>query len=223
MALSVAECERMLAAARAKDVTLGVAYYRHLYPAVRRLRELLASGELGKPMLAFAHAFELFDPPPGHPRAWLLKKSESGGGPMMDFGCHRIEILLDLLGPVTDVRGFPSKLRFPEREVEDTCLAQLRFASGALAMLTVSHAVRQPKDSFEIHGSEGTLSIPVLNQGRMRVVSAAGEREESHPPHANLHLPIVEDFVAAVREGRAPAVPGECGLAVNRTLAAIYG
>jgi predicted dehydrogenase len=141
---------------------------------------------------------------------------------MMDFGCHRIEILLDLLGPVADVRGYPSKVLFMEREVEDTCLAHFRFASGAIALLAVSHAARQPRDTLEIHGSEGAAHVAVLNQGRIRIVSAAGEREECHPPHPNLHLPLVEDFVAAVRGNRAPAVAGEAGLSVNRMLAAIY-
>jgi predicted dehydrogenase len=62
----------------------------------------------------------------------------------------------------------------------------------------------------------------VLNQGRVTIVTPAGTREESHPPHANLHQPLVEDFVAAVRENRAPAVTGEAGLEVNRALQAIY-
>ncbi|HVD76360.1 MAG TPA: Gfo/Idh/MocA family oxidoreductase, partial [Vicinamibacteria bacterium] len=122
MALDVAGCERMTSAARHHGVKLGVAYYRHHYPAVVRLREMIASGEIGRPVLVQVQAFELFDPPPGDPRAWLLKKSESGGGPMMDFGCHRIEVLLDLLGPVVEVRAKPSNVRFHDREVEDTCV-----------------------------------------------------------------------------------------------------
>src|SRR6185295_20373586 len=112
----------MVAAARAHGVRLGVAYYRHLYPLVARLRELLASGDIGQPVLVQVQAFERFDPPPDHPRAWLLRKAESGGGPMFDFGCHRIEVLLDLLGPVAEVHGFPTNVRLRERDVEDTCV-----------------------------------------------------------------------------------------------------
>src|SRR5712691_4291064 len=211
MAVSVAECERMLAAARASEKQLGVAYYRHLYPTVRRLRELLATGELGKPLFAFAHAFEYFDPGPGHPRAWLLKRSESGGGPMMDFGCHRIEILLDLLGPVAEVSGFPVNVRLKNREVEDTCLARLHFRSGAEAVLAVSHAAKESRDSVEIFGSAGSAHVAVLNQGRLRVVTATGTREEEHPAPGNLHEPLVADFVQAVRERRDPTVTGEIG------------
>ena len=54
----------MLAAARAHGVRLGVAYYRHHYPVIARLRELVASGEIGEPVLAQVQAFEPFDPGP---------------------------------------------------------------------------------------------------------------------------------------------------------------
>ena len=222
MALDVAGCERMLSAARAHAVRLGVAYYRHHYPVVGRLRELIASGDIGHPVLAQVQAFELFDPPPGHPRAWLLKKSESGGGPMMDFGCHRIEVLLDLLGPVAEVRGAATNVRFRDREVEDTCVAQLRFRSGAEAVVAVTHAAQESRDAVQIFATQGSAHVDVLNQGLLRVVTTDGVREERHPPHANLHQPLVEDFVAAIRDGRPPTVTGEIGLEVNRVLAAIY-
>jgi len=223
MALDPAGGERMIAAARAHGVRLGVAYYRHHYPVVARLRELLASGEIGEPVLAQVQAFEPFDPGPDHPRAWLMRRSESGGGPMADFGCHRVEVLLDLLGPAAEVRGFPDNVRYKAREVEDTCVAHLRLRSGAVAVLAVTHAAREPRDTLEIFGTEGSAHVSVLNQGGLRVVTAAGAREERHAPHPNLHQPLVEDFVAAVREGREPAVTGETGLEVARVMSRIYG
>ena len=223
MALDPAGCDRMIAAARAHGVRLGVAYYRHHYPVVARLREILASGEIGDPVLAQVQAFEPFDPGPDHPRAWLMRRSESGGGPMADFGCHRVEVLLDLLGPAAEVHGFPDNVRYEEREVEDTCVAHLRLRSGAVAVLAVTHAAREPRDTLEIFGTEGSAHVSVLNQGGLRVVTAAGTREERHAPHPNLHQPLVEDFVAAVREGREPAVTGETGLEVARVMSRIYG
>ncbi len=223
MALTVAECERMRAAARQHGVRLGIAYYRHHYPVVRRLRSLLASGEIGRPVLAQVQAFERFDPPAGHPRAWLLDKAQSGGGPMADFGCHRLQILLDLLGPLAEAHGFPTRVAFREREVEDTCVAHLRFQSGAEAVLSVTHAALESRDTLELFGTEGSAHVAPLNQGALKIVTAVGVREEAHPPHANLHQPLVEDFVAAVREARDPAVTGEMGIEVARAIAAIYG
>jgi len=223
MALDVAGCERMVAAARACGVRLGVAYYRHHYPVVARLRELIASGEIGEPVLADAQAFEPFDVPPDDPRAWFLRRAQAGGGPMADFGCHRLEVLLDLLGPVAEAHGFPANLRFRDREVEDTCVAHLRFRRGPVAVLTVTHAANERRDALSVFGSRGSAHAGVLNEGTLRVVTPAGTREERHPPHPNLHQPLVEDFVAAVIEGREPAVSGEVGLEVSRVLARIYG
>lgn len=223
IAIDAASGERMVAAARAHGVRLGVAYYRHHYPVVARLREILASGEIGAPVLAQVQAFESFDPGPDHPRAWLMRRGESGGGPMADFGCHRVEVLLDLLGPVAGVHGFPGNVRYQEREVEDTCVAHLRFRSGAVAVLAVTHAAAEPRDTLEVFGTRGSAHVAVLNQGALRVVTGAGTREERHPPHPNLHQPLVEDFVAALREGREPAVTGELGLEVARVMDRIYG
>src|SRR5262249_12198808 len=176
MALDVAGCERMLAATRAHGVRLGVAYYRHHYPVVARMRKLVASGEIGQPVLANVQAFERFDAPPGQPRAWLLRRTESGGGPMMDFGCHRIEVLLDVLGPIADARGALANVLFRDRDVEDTCVAHLRFRSGAAAVLAVSHAVREPRDSVQLYGTAGSAHVDVLNQGRLRIVTSEGVR-----------------------------------------------
>jgi predicted dehydrogenase len=222
MALDVAECERMIAAARGNGVRLGVAYYRHHYPIVARLKALLASGEIGRPVLCQVDVFEPFDAAPGAARSWLLDQAEAGGGPMMDFGCHRLEVLLDLFGPVQEARGFPVNVRFQDRGVEDTCVARLRFARGPEAVLTVTHAAAERRDTFAIYGSEGSAHVGVLNDGVVRIVTGAGTREERHPPHPNLHQPLVEDFLAAVREGRDPAVSGAVGRDVSRVLEAVY-
>jgi predicted dehydrogenase len=221
MALSVAECERMNAAAEANGVRLGVAYYRRFYPAVERLREILESGEIGVPVVAQVNAFERFDPAPGHPRSWLLDKQLSGGGPMFDFGCHRVEVLVNLFGDVAAVKGLASNVLF-ERVVEDTACALLRFERGTQGVISVTHAAREPRDTLEVFGSEGSVRVDVLNEGRLRVRTVDGERVESHPPHANLHQPLIDDFARAVVEGSPPHVDGQLGKKVSEILELIY-
>ena len=221
MALSVEECERMNAAAQANGVRLGVAYYRHFYPAVERVAEIIKSGEIGAPVVARADAFERFEPGPDHPRRWLIERGRAGGGPMFDFGCHRVEVLLNLFGRAVEVKGLTSNVVF-EREVEDTACALIRFEHGTQAVITAAHASREPRDTLEIFGSEGSIRIDVLNEGRLVIKSARGEREELHPPHANLHQPLIEDFACAVVEGRRPRVDGAVGQAVSEVLELIY-
>jgi hypothetical protein len=64
--------------------------------------------------------------------------------------------------------------------------------------------------------------IASLNSGPMILAIGGIDRSESHPPAANVHLPLVEDFVAAVRTGRAPAVDGHLGRAIAVIQKAIY-
>ncbi|MFL6227205.1 MAG: Gfo/Idh/MocA family protein [Pyrinomonadaceae bacterium] len=222
MAMSIAECDQVLAACAAKGVRLGVAYYRHFYPVVERIKAILGAGEIGRAVVAQVNAFERFNPEPTHPRRWLVEKRLSGGGPMFDFGSHRIEVLLNLFGRVKEIRGLSGNQLF-EREVEDTASALLQFDGGPQATLSVTHAAREPQDTLHIFGSAGSIHVPVLNEGTIRIATGAGERVETLPPHANTHQPLVEDFVRAVRRGRDPRVGGLIGREVARVEEEIYG
>jgi predicted dehydrogenase len=221
MALDPAQCEQMIAACNRNRVKLGIAYYRHFYSVIRRIKEIIESGELGVPVFAQINAFEWFNPEPGHPREWLLQPERSGGGPMFDFGCHRVEVLLDLLGPITDVKSELGSVLF-EREVEDVAIAQFRFESGACASLSVSHAAFEPQDTLNLFFSRGSIHVPVLNNGTMRVVDEHGERVEKHPAAQNIHQPLIEDFVSALIEDRPPVVGGEIGRRVAEIVERIY-
>ena len=222
MALDVAECDTMIAAAERGGVKLGVAYYRHRYPIVCRMAELLREGAIGVPVMAQLEAFERFDPAPDHPRAWLLDPSVSGGGPMFDFGCHRLEVLLALFGDVVDVRGLHANTLF-ERPVEDAAVEVLRFSPGPIAIVSVAHAAAEPRDTFHLFGSEGSLHVPVLNGAALTITSRGATRTEQHPAPDNLHLPLVQQFVEAVLDDAPPVVDGRMGRAVNRLLAAAAG
>lgn len=213
MALNAADCDRMMDACKSNNVTLGIAYYRHFYPVVRRVKEIIESGEIGTPVVAQINAFEWFDPDESNPRRWLLNKKQAGGGPMFDFGCHRIEVLLDLFGPITNLQATTSNSFF-KREVEDVAGALFKFETGATATLTVAHSAREPQDTLDVYGSKGSLHVAMLNEGQLRVVSEQGERSESHVPAANIHQPLIEEFAMSILENRQPVVDGTIGRAV---------
>ena len=221
MAMSVEECDRMIAACEANQVKLGVAYYRHHYPVIKRIREILKTGEIGKPVLAQVNAFERFEPGPTHPRRWLIEKALSGGGPMFDFGCHRIEVLINLFGEVKEIRSLVGNVLF-EREVEDTATALLQFERGPQALLSVTHAAAEPQDTLEIFGSSGSIHVARLNEGEISIRSGEGERVEAHPPHPNLHQPLIDHFSQAVLNKRDPPVDGHLGREVSRIIEEIY-
>ncbi|MFC1528774.1 Gfo/Idh/MocA family protein [Candidatus Latescibacterota bacterium] len=215
MGMDTIECDRMIAACRTSNTTLGVAYYRHIYPVIDRIKEVIGSGEIGKVVFAQINAFEFFNPQSSDSRYWFLRKELAGGGPMFDFGCHRIEVLMNTLGPITFVHGFIDKLVF-EREVEDTGTAFFRFESGPNAVLNVTHAVFESQDTLDIFGTEGSIHVPLLNDGVMTIKTGSTEHTEAHPPHTNIHQPLIDDFTQAVLDGREPAVGGDIGREVNR-------
>ena len=222
MGLDVAECDRMIAACRAHGVRLGIVYYRHFYPVVRRMKALLAGGEIGDPVYAQINAFEWFDLPPDHPRAWFLQRALAGGGPMFDFGCHRLEVLTHLFGPVRRVTGMLANVLFT-RDVEDTAAALLQFEGGACGVVAVTHAAIEPRDTVEIFGSGGSFHVANLNKGELRIRQGSDEeRVEQHSPASNFHLPLIEDFVDAVVDDREPGVTGDIGREIARLEQAIY-
>ncbi len=221
MAMNTAECDRMIAACEINGVKLCVAYYRHFYPVVHRAKEIIASGEIGKPVIAQINAFERFNPQPGEPRYWFVKKEMSGGGPMMDFGCHRIEVLMNIFGPIKSTTSVVGNVLF-DREVEDTAVTVFEFEKGLRGVLTVTHAAFESQDTLDIFCSEGSIHIPALNRGEMRIKTAAGDRAESHPPRSNIHQPLIEDFTRAVLDDRAPKVGGGIGREVARIEEEIY-
>src|SRR5207247_2512527 len=126
------ECDRMIEACRANGVRLGVAYYRHFYPVVARVKSLIASGAIGDAVLAQINAFEWFNPREGDARSWLTNRAQAGGGPMFDFGCHRLEVLVHVFGPVRRAEGMIANVVF-DRDVEDTAAALLHFEGGCCA------------------------------------------------------------------------------------------
>jgi predicted dehydrogenase len=221
MAMDVAECDRMIAACRSNNVKLCIAYYRHFYPVIHRIKSIIESGEIGKPLIAQINAFEMFNPKQGEPRHWFLKKDMAGGGPMMDFGCHRIEVLMNIFGPIRSTTSITANILF-EREVEDSAITSFEFERNVLATLTVTHAAFESQDTLKIFGSLGSAYVPVLNRGELWVKTASSERSESHPPHTNIHQPLIEDFTRSILDDREPKVGGDIGREVARIEEEIY-
>ncbi len=222
MAITAADCDRMIAACRANNVRLGVAYYRRFYPVLARVRELLAFGEIGHAVVAQINAFEFQPLRKEEERGWFVDPAKSGGGPMMDFGCHRIEVLTDLFGEIENQASITTATIF-DRDVEDTAALIMEFTGGPLTNLTVTHGSFEPQDTLSIFGTKGSIHIPILNEGNIEIRTAEVSRIESHPPHANIHQPLIAEFADAVRSGREPRVDGKVGRQVAAIEDKIYG
>jgi predicted dehydrogenase len=209
MALTYADARRMQDAAHDTGRTLGIAYYRRLYPKVLRVRELLTAGAIGRPVFAEATSHDWFHPTDGF-RAWLVDPAMAGHGPLRDVASHRIDLMNYLFGEPRRVSGHLSTLVHPIR-VEDNATVLVEHHGGMRSMVDVRWHSHVPRDEFRIRGTEGELDLTPLN-GPELVYPGGVERI---PAPANLHFPCIDDFVNAVLEGREPVSTGATALAAE--------
>jgi 1,5-anhydro-D-fructose reductase (1,5-anhydro-D-mannitol-forming) len=198
MALGYREAESMQQAAGETGLTLGIAYYRRKYPKVARARQLIEAGAIGRPVFAEATSHGWTDFADGF-RAWVADPKQSGGGPLRDVACHRIDLMNFLFGKPVRVTGQLSTLVQPI-PVEDNATVLIEYENGVRGMVDVRWHSRVPRDEFRIRGTEGELDLTPLNDPQL----AHPQGTEQIAAHPNIHYPCVEDFVSAVRERRAP-------------------
>ena len=195
MAMSYAEAVTMTEAAKAAGRTLGISYYRRTYPAVNRAAELIDSGVIGTPVFAMATSHDWFFPDFAT-RGWLIDPALSGGGPLYDVACHRIDLMNYLFGDPVRASGHLTTI-VQRVKVEDNATVLVDHNSGVRSMVDVRWHSRIPRDEFLIRGTEGEMNLSPLNSGR--IVHPAGE--EQLPPHRNLHYPCIENFVSSLLDG----------------------
>jgi len=152
------ETREVVEAARRADLRLGVDFSYRFLAGARRIRELVAAGELGKvyaARLVFHNAY-------GPDKDWFYYPARSGGGCVIDLGIHLIDLLLWTLGDpaVTAVtsrcfaKGRP--LRDPAREVEDYAVARLDLDTGASAEIACSWKLPAGQDAVIVASFYGT-------------------------------------------------------------------
>jgi predicted dehydrogenase len=204
VALDFAQAESMAEAERQSGRLLGIAYYRRLYPKLLRARQLISEGAIGQPVLVEANYHGWLESPD---RAWLKDPAIAGGGPLYDVGSHRIDACNFLFGRPLRATGLLSNA-VHQLAVEDSATALVEYAGGIHAVIDVRWNSRMPRDQFLVIGSEGEISLDPLNGPTLRLLASDGSlTEEQLPPHANVHYPAVENFVAAALDGAPLACP----------------
>ena len=221
MALNVGECQQMIDACRAHNVTLMVAYYRPFYPNVLKLKALMADGAIGDVALARVNHTAMYNPAQHQWGGWRVDPKISGGGVLMDIGSHRIDLLLDLLGDVDGVSGYAENLCFPY-PVDDSAVFTLRFKCGAHAVGNINWTVGASIDEIEVYGTKGVLRCNPLNSGNLTLQTRNGIQELHQKPLPYTHTGLVEDFVAHIRASAPIRISGEKGLRTNAIMAEIY-
>lgn len=197
MAMNEAEARSMVQAREQSGRTFGVAYYRRTYPKVQRAKQLLDAGAIGTPVVAELTSHGWFDETESH-RSWLIDPAQAGGGPLYDVASHRIDMLNFLFGQPQRVSAHLSNA-VHHYAVEDNATVMIDYPRGERGIVDVRWHSRVKRDECRIRGTEGEMDLSPLNGPELIYPSG----RENLPPHANLHYPMIENFVSAV-VGEAP-------------------
>ena len=233
----------MLEAVARAGVTLGVFFQDRSTPDLMDVKDALVSGRLGRPILADARV-KWYRPPEYYAQSvWRGTWALDGGGALMNQGVHTVDLLLWLLGDVRRVYA-RTLAALHAIEVEDTAVAVLEFASGAVATLEATTAAWPGYDRRV--SITGTLGTVVIEQARVVTMGRAGAgarrrggRGGGHRPFAparaagaaasthvvadaSAHRRVFEDFVSALDAGRPPRVDGREGRRSVALIEAIY-
>jgi predicted dehydrogenase len=206
VAMNYEEASRMVRVAEESGRTLGIAYYRRMYPKLQRARGLLAQGAIGRPVLAEINCHDWFQTD-GNPRIWLVDPKLSGGGPLYDIGSHRIDVLNFLFGQPARVSGHLSNV-VRGLPVEDSATVMIDYENGVRGIVDVRWHSHTPRDEFRIIGVDGEMMLTPLSGPKLTYPGAI----EDLPAHPNLHYPCVENFVAAVLDGAHLYASGESSI-----------
>ncbi len=223
LALDVSDALAMVNACRDAGVLLATNHHLRNAASHRKIRELVQSGAIGKPL--FARVFHAVYLPP-HLQGWRIDKPQAGGGVILDIAVHDADTLRFILGaePI-EVIGMGQATEMVSGGLEDGVMAVLRFDNGVLAQIHDAFTVQYAGTGIEIHGDAGSIiGKGVMTQspvGEVLLRNASGE-QVIPIDHSNLYVRGVAAFCAALKGEGTPAASAEDGvrsLAVAQAIA----
>ncbi len=224
LATTVADAQAAVGACQRAGVLLMTAFPMRFSPPLLEIRARLLAGDFG-PVYCF-NATNQGELPTKH-RAWFVDPVLAGGGALMDHTVHLVDIMRWFLGDeVAEVYAQSNRIfHADEVQVETGGLELLTFRNGVFATIDCSWC-RPPYWptwgglTFEMVTERGAVVVDAFKQN-VTVYSHRLQRPTWAFWGSDMNQALVAEFVAAIREQRAPAVTGEDGLrAVEVTLAA---
>jgi UDP-N-acetyl-2-amino-2-deoxyglucuronate dehydrogenase len=218
--VSSARAEAAIEACARAGTRLGVIYQERTAPELVWLKGLIGRGELGDVFLVSARLRWYRDPDYYASSRWRGVPELAGGGALMNQGTHTVDLLLWLLGDVDRVYA-RARTALHDTDVEDTLVATLEFANGAIAGFEATTAGYPgfPRQ-VEITGTRGTVVIrgesvvsadllsPPTEPRPVAVADDSPRASSALISDTSGHRRVLEDFLDSIASGRAPLCDG---------------
>jgi UDP-N-acetyl-2-amino-2-deoxyglucuronate dehydrogenase len=238
--ITVERCDRLIAACEQNGVKLCTIFPSRFGDANQALKAAVDAGRFGRLTLGETTCKWWRSQAYYDEGGWKGTLALDGGGALMNQAIHNVDLLLWMMGPVTHISGLTATLAHERIEVEDTAVACLRFASGALGVIQATTSVHPgyPK-TIAIHGDQGSVVIeqddvlrwdftpetPEDRTTKERFAQKVGASGGSSNPAAisyEGHRRQLADFVRAIQTNGTPLVDGREGRKAVEVIRAIY-
>jgi len=195
MARNMPECHEIMSAFKATNTSLFVAYYRRCLPRFVKVRKLLSDiGQLRTVHYEFRQLPWSEVDPTNLP--WRVIPEQSGGGLFVDLGCHVLDLIDHLVGP----------LRLKNAEAANTGLQYDAEDYVAFECATVSAEIPvtgrfnfqadEKTDLLTLKGELGTVTVPCFDNGPIIVERLEKESQCLDMPHPeHVHQPLIQTVV----------------------------
>jgi 1,5-anhydro-D-fructose reductase (1,5-anhydro-D-mannitol-forming) len=191
------------------------------------MRKALDEGLLGDVTMMrarIAHANALTRAFKG-PSAWFGDAALAGGGSLFDLGCHTVDVMRWFLGEPESVMAMTTNFA-KAYDIDDQCVALIRFKSGALGILDVSWVHRAGPTTTEIYGTEGFVGNNYPGVGLLlqsRKISQGEYEGVVLPRNLPKALPSpLEQWISAVAKDEPMTITVEDGRNLTQLLEGIY-
>ncbi|MEM9104308.1 MAG: Gfo/Idh/MocA family oxidoreductase [Pseudomonadota bacterium] len=227
---TTAAAEDIVSICERNKVRLGTVFQHRFRQASAALKQAIDSGALGQLGLVRVNIpwwrDQAYYDEPGRGTY-----ERDGGGVLISQAIHTLDLMLNLMGPVSNVQAITATTAFHDMEAEDFVAGGMRFENGTSgAVMATTAAFPGEAESISIDGDtgsahlqSGTLTLSWRDGGVETVGEAAGTGGGADPmafPH-DWHRDLIAAFVEAVREGREPIASGREALRVHRLIDAL--
>ncbi|GIG41029.1 Gfo/Idh/MocA family protein [Cellulomonas phragmiteti] len=234
MAPSVADCDAMLAAAHEAGKQLGVVAQNRFRDDLAVVKETIDSGLLG-PVAHVRVDSAWWRGTPYYDLDWRGTWRSEGGGPTLNHAIHHVDLLLWMLGAPERVTAVMTNAWHDNSEVEDLSVALLEW-ERTIATLTASVVHHGEEQAFAVQGRDAAVAQPwsvraeaaqpngfPARGGDAGLVASIEQLAADRAPLAHEgHAGQIGDLLAALVQGRAPAITGEDGRRTVEVVTAVY-
>ena len=238
--ITLKRCDAIIDACAKAKVVLATTFPSRFHESAQLLKKAIDSGRFGRLTLGDAYVKWWRTQQYYDSGAWRGTWKLDGGGALMNQAIHSVDLLLWFMGPAAEVSAHTAMLAHERIEVEDSAVASIKFANGALGVIEASTAA-WPGDlkRVEIHGNQGsavlreedlivwkftkeTKADEALRQRMASRTQTGGGAADPKAIGHHGHTSQFKDVLEAIKKGKSPLTGAGEGRRAVELILAIY-